>query len=163
MTAVWDTSLLWRLQPERSSVRDLAERALAGTPVRVAAPAVLEAAYGYELAIGSNRRFSDRMAWLQRVVAAKLIDVVALDSRAALVAGRARARAPHAPPARRGDRRTKTMRQAAWLLDIQIAATAFAAGLDIATRNVADFEHISALLSELYPRAQPLVVAGQAA
>lgn len=158
MTAVWDTSLLWHLQPERSSVRDLAERALAGTPVRVAAPAVLEAAYGYELAIGSNRRFSDRMAWLQRVVAAKLIDVVALDSRAALVAGRARARAPHAPPARRGDRRTKTMRQAAWLLDIQIAGTAFAAGLDVATENRDDFERIATVLADLFPMATPLGV-----
>lgn len=163
MTAVWDTSLLWRLQPERSSVRHLADRAVAGAPVRVAAPALLEAMYGYERAIASDRRFSIWMVWLRRIVAARLIDVVALDGRAALVAGRVRARAPHAPPARRGDRRTKTMRQAAWLIDIQIAATAFAAGLDVATSNRGDFERIAAVLADLFPDAIPLRVTTPAA
>ena len=50
------------------------------------------------------------------------------------------------------------MREAAWILDVQIAATAFAAGLDVATENRADFEAIAAVLRELYPTAPPLVV-----
>ena len=44
------------------------------------------------------------------------------------------------------------MRQAAWLFDIQIAAVAFAAGLDVATRNIRDFEVLSASLERRLPR-----------
>lgn len=50
------------------------------------------------------------------------------------------------------------MRQASWLLDIEIAASAFAAGLDVATENRADFEALAAALSELFPAAPPLAV-----
>jgi hypothetical protein len=76
-----------------------------------------------------------------------------------LIAGRLRGLLPH-PPTRR-DRRSKTMRQASWLLDIEVVATAFAAGLDVATENRADFELLRDTLAELYPDAPPLaVVAG---
>jgi len=61
------------------------------------------------------------IAWFTRMLAGALITVVALDGRAALVAGRLRAVLPHVPGGR--DRRSRTMRQAAWLLDIEIAAT----------------------------------------
>jgi hypothetical protein len=50
------------------------------------------------------------------------------------------------------------MRQASWLLDMQIAATAYAAGLDVATENRADFVAISDALADLFPDAPPLVV-----
>jgi hypothetical protein len=50
------------------------------------------------------------------------------------------------------------MRQAAWLLDIQIAATAFASGLQVVTANQADFERIAELLSSLFPSAAELRV-----
>jgi hypothetical protein len=53
------------------------------------------------------------------------------------------------------------MRQASWLLDIQIAATAFAAGLDVATDNRGDFQALGDALAALFPGAPPLaVVAG---
>jgi predicted nucleic acid-binding protein len=51
------------------------------------------------------------------------------------------------------------MRQAAWLLDIQIAATAFASGLHVVTTNRADFEDIAELLTGLFPTSPPLQVA----
>ncbi len=85
-----------------------------------------------------------------------MFSVVSLDGRAVLVAGRLRGVLPH-PPVRR-DRRSKTMRQASWLLDIQIAATAFAAGLDIATENHRDFEALGEALGALFPEAPALAV-----
>jgi len=56
---------------------------------------------------------------------------------------------PH-PPGRR-DQRSKTMRQASWLLDIQIAATAFTAGLDVATANRRDFQALADALATRMP------------
>ncbi len=50
------------------------------------------------------------------------------------------------------------MRQAAWLLDIQVAATAFASGLDVVTANRADFEQLAEQLTKLFPAAPPLRV-----
>jgi hypothetical protein len=50
------------------------------------------------------------------------------------------------------------MRQAAWLLDIEIAATAYMAGLDVATENRHDFESIAGVLGALFPRAEPLAI-----
>ena len=50
------------------------------------------------------------------------------------------------------------MRQSSWLLDIQIAATAFAAGLGIATENRGDFEALGYTLAALFPDAPALVV-----
>ncbi len=53
------------------------------------------------------------------------------------------------------------MRQASWLLDIEIAATAFAAGLDVATENRADFEALADALAALFPDAPALAVRGE--
>jgi predicted nucleic acid-binding protein len=52
------------------------------------------------------------------------------------------------------------MGQAAWLLDIQIGATAYAAGLDVATENRRDFETVAGALGNLFPYAEPLAIVG---
>ncbi len=91
-----------------------------------------------------------------RLLASDSFSVIALDGRAALIAGRLRGVLPH-PPAKR-DRRSKTMRQASWLLDIETAATAFAAGLDVATANPADFEALRHALAALFPDAPALTI-----
>jgi predicted nucleic acid-binding protein len=156
MTALWDTTLASRLHPEGDALDHVIDQVAEGIPVRVAAPAVLEIAYGYQRRAAADPRFAHLLAWFTRLLASEAVAVVALDGRAALVAGRLRGVLPH-PPARR-DRRSKTMRQAAWLLDIQIAATAFAAGLDVATENQADFEILSDALVDLFPAAPPLIV-----
>jgi predicted nucleic acid-binding protein len=154
--ALWDTTVASRLQPG-SDVLDYAlERAAAGSPVRVAAPAVLEIAYGYERMAGRDPRFARLLAWFTAFVDSAAVTVVALDGRAALVAGRLRGALPH-PPGKR-DRRSRTMRQASWLLDVQIAATAFAAGLDVATENRGDFEALREGLLALFPAAPELAV-----
>ena len=157
MIALWDTTLASRLHPHADTLDHVLEQAAAGTPIRVAAPAVLEIAYGYQRSANRDARYGGLLAWFSRLLASDAFMVVALDGRAALVAGRLRGALAH-PPSTRRDRRSKTMRQASWLLDIQIAAIAFAAGLDVATENRADFEALADMLAALFPGAPPLAV-----
>jgi predicted nucleic acid-binding protein len=154
--ALWDTTAASRLQPGGGLFAQAREQAAAGLPVRIAAPAVLEIAYGYQRMAATDERYRDLLTWFTGLLDDGTVAVVPLDGRAAFVAGRLRGRLPH-PPAGR-DRRSKTMRQAAWLLDLQIAATAFAAGLDVATDNRGDFELLRDALAELFPTAPPLAV-----
>lgn len=156
MTALWDTTLASRLHPDGDVLDHIVDQALQGTPVRVAAPAVLEIAYGYQRMAADDPRYRELLSWFTRVLASDVFSVVALDGRAALVAGCVRGVVPHSPA--RHDRRSKTMRQASWLLDIEIAAIAFAAGLDVATANRADFEILRDALASLFPDAPPLAV-----
>jgi predicted nucleic acid-binding protein len=139
-------------------MRAVATRALDGDPVRIAAPTVLEVAYGLEHAALSGARVRRYLSLLDRCIGDGTLRVVPLDARAAFVAGRVRARAPHAPARVRGERRSRSMRQAAWLLDIQIAATAFAGGLQVVTANRSDFEQIGALLATMFPASPELRV-----
>jgi predicted nucleic acid-binding protein len=157
VTTLWDTTLASRLHPHGEVVEYVIDQVVAGTPVRVAAPAVLEIAYGYQRMASRDARYRALLAWFTRLLASDAFSVVGLGGRAALVAGRLRGVLPHPPPSRR-DRRSKTMRQASWLLDIEIAATAFAAGLDIATENRADFEALGETLADLFPDAAALFV-----
>lgn len=158
MAALWDTTLASRIHPESEQLDYLADRAAAGDPVRVAAPAVLEVAYGYRLRADADERFRRLLHWWIRFVASAAFSVVPLDGRAAIVAGQLRGRSPHPPRKSSRDRRSKTMRQASWILDIEIAATAFAAGLDVATDNWADFERLGDMLLRLHPGAPALAV-----
>lgn len=157
MAALWDTTLASRLHPHGDVLDYVIDQVAAGTPVQVAAPAVLEIAYGYQRVAPRDARYSQLLAWFTRLLASDAFSVVALDGRAALIAGRLRGALPH-PPATKRDRRSKTMRQASWLLDIQIAATAFAAGLAVATENRADFEALADTLAALFPDAPALDV-----
>lgn len=156
MTTLWDTTLASRLHPESEVLDYVIDQVTEGTPVRIAAPAILEISYGYQRMAVADARYGNLLFWFTRLLAGDVLSVVALDGRAALVAGRLRGVLPH-PPARR-DRRSKTMRQASWLLDIEIAATAFAAGLDVATENRRDFEVLRDALAALFPDAPALAV-----
>ena len=157
MTALWDTTLASRLHPYGEVLDYVIDQVAAGTPVRVAAPAVLVIAYGYQRIASTDARYGDLLVWFTRLLASDAFSVVALDGRAALVAGRLRGVLPH-PPTGRRDRRSKTMRPASWLLDTEIAATAFAAGLDVATENRADFEVLWNTLADLFQHAPALTV-----
>lgn len=156
MAALWDTTLASRLHPHGDVLDYAIDRLAAGTPVLVAAPAILEIAYGHKRAASRDSRFDALLAWFTRLLASDVFGVVAFDGRAAVVAGTLRGVIPH-PPGRR-DHRSKTMRQASWLIDIEIAATAFAAGLDVATSNRGDFELLAGKLAGLYPEAPALAV-----
>lgn len=158
MPDLWDTTLVSSIHPKTEALDYVVDRAAAGDLVRVAAPAVLEVIHGYQLQVDADPRFGQLLNWFTRLVASTVFSAVPLDGRSVIVAGQLRGKSPHPPAKRRGDRRTKTMRQASWLMDIDIAATAFAAGLDVATHNRADFDRIRALLSALHPNAPELPV-----
>jgi predicted nucleic acid-binding protein len=157
LAAVWDTSIVSRLRPDDPSMDFVVDRLSAGAAVRVAAPALAEVAFGYQRVALRDPRAGALLGWFSRLLGSEPFSVVPMDDRAALVAGRLRGVHPH-PPHPRTDGRSKTMRQAAWLMDIQIAATAFAAGLDVATRNNQDFLLLGDLLVDLFPQAPPLQV-----
>lgn len=158
MPACWDTSLFSRVSPGTEAYTYVVAQAARGEPVAVAAGAVLERAYGYESAAAQRPGFAHALRWLEEdVLEGGLCHVIPLDGRAALVAGRLRARAKP-PPAVRGDRRSKARHRAAWQLDLQIAATCWAAGYDVATENRRDFEAISTELAALAPGAAELQV-----
>jgi predicted nucleic acid-binding protein len=154
----WDTSLFSRVSPGTDAYEYFVEQAALGEPVAVAAGAVLERAYGFEAAAATRPEFAVALRWVEiEVVGGDLCRVVPLDGRAALVAGRLRARAD-LPPAAKGDKRTKAQRRAAWHLDLQIAATCWAAGYEVATSNRRDFELIAAELKAVAPTAPELEV-----
>jgi predicted nucleic acid-binding protein len=159
--AAWETTLVSHLRPGSEAHEHCVDRAAQGDEVAVAAGALLETAYGYELERERRPEFADFLRWLEHEVAGeRLCAVIRMDGRAALVAGRLRARAPHPPARAKGDRRTKARRRAAWHLDLQIAATCWAAGFDVATENRRDFERIADLIAELAPDAPRLAVVG---
>jgi predicted nucleic acid-binding protein len=155
---LWDTTLVSRIHPASDALDYVVDQAAAGDLVRVAAPAVLEVAYGYQRRADADPRFRQLLNWFTGLVASAAVRVVPLDGRAAIVAGQLRGASPHPPSKRRGDPRSKTMRQASWVMDIEIAGIAFAAGLDVATENRADFDRLGELLRALYPDAPELAV-----
>ncbi len=97
------------------------------------------------------------MPWFIGLVASELVEILAFDRPAAIVAGRLRATQPVAPtgPRRKG---VKPEQRAAWVLDIQIAACAWTHGRQIATENRHDFEALRDLIAKLYPGTTPLAV-----
>ena len=145
MTAVaaWDTTIVSRLRPGSRAALYVQEEALAGRTVCVPAPVLSEVAYGFARRGASLAR---NLRWFQRLARSPLMCVLAYDREAGLLAGKLRALAPQAPAVGRHDRRTKPERRVSWLLDLQIAATAYAAGHDVATDNRRDFEAIAQLL-----------------
>jgi predicted nucleic acid-binding protein len=127
--------------------------------VPLAAPALLEVAYGWERLRRVRQEFGDLLTWFSTLVSGPTFEIVPLARGAAVLAGRLRATTGEPPP-RRGERRSRSERRISWLLDVQIAATAWAAGFDVATANTNDFELIAEQLNELAPTAPPLEVVG---
>lgn len=158
MSVLWDTTVLSRFAPDGPVSDYVVDQALAGDPVRVASTSVFEVSYGLARKALADERFANLLNWFTRMTAGRAFRTIPLDGSAAVVAGRVRAAKPSAPPKPRGDTRSKPMRQASWLLDIQIAATAYAAGLGVATANRRDFELIADALERLFPTAPTLDV-----
>lgn len=113
---------------------------------------MLEMAYGLAKTDSPNAG----LAWLTRLTASDLVVTLPLDEVGALVAGGVRAAQP-APPT--GVRRSATKPQrVGWVVDIQIAACAWAHGHALATHNRRDFEAIAELIANLHPTGGPLEV-----
>ncbi|MGD0455845.1 MAG: hypothetical protein ABSB69_19845 [Solirubrobacteraceae bacterium] len=157
MTAAWDTTLVSRLYPGGALEQHLLECAHAGEPVAITAPTVVEVVRGVHATAVRKPRIAPALAWFVRLVASDLVETLALDRSAAIVAGRLRAMHPTPPT---GARRTgvKPEQRAGWVLDIQIAACAWTHGREIATENLRDFEVLRDLIAQLYPNTTPLAV-----
>jgi len=133
------------------------ERAAAGETVALTAPGVLEIAYGLARATHGSASGDAALAWFTRLATSDLIVTLPFEAAGAVVAGRLRAAQPTPPT---GLRRagTKPEQRAGWVLDLQIAACAWAHGHTVATDNRRDFDAISDLVAALYPSVQALEV-----
>jgi predicted nucleic acid-binding protein len=159
LPSAWDTTLVSELRPGSDADAHVLRQAARGEPVAVAAVSLFEAAYGYARAGAERPAFANLLRWLsERADDPAVLTVIPFAARAAMVAGRLRALHPAPPAPRRHDRRPKTERRAAWVLDLQIAATCWAAGYEVATRNRSDFETIADLVARIAPQAARLGV-----
>lgn len=153
----WDTSLVSRLWPGTPALAYLEDEALAGRPLRVPAPVLTEISFGLARAAQRDARFAAQLVWIEDLLRHPKVEVLALDREAGFLAGRLRALAHHPLGQARRDARTKPERRISWLLDLQIAAAAWASGCDVATENTGDFEAIADLLAEELG-LEPLIV-----
>jgi predicted nucleic acid-binding protein len=117
----------------------------------------MEVVRGVQATTAHKPRIAPALAWLHRLVASDLVEILSLDRPAAIVAGRLRATHP-TPPTGVRRKGVKPEQRAGWVLDIQIAACAWTHGREIATENLHDFEVLRDLISHLYPGATSLVV-----
>jgi predicted nucleic acid-binding protein len=158
--AVWDTTLASRVQPGSDVYAYVQERAARGVPVVVASVALAEMASGYrKQADRGDARYARLIEWLHVFVDSAAIVVAPLDALAALAYGQARRRHPAPPTSRRARRHpTRGEHRAAWLHDLQIAATAWSHGLPVITENTGDLQLAGELIAQLYPAEPPLEV-----
>jgi hypothetical protein len=160
MAAAWDTTLASQIRVGSDAYAFCLDRASRGDPVLIAAGAVFETSHGYQRQATRRPEFGTLLEQFRTDVAGEgICQIVPMDGAAALVAGQLLAGT--APPTRRKDRRSKAAQRRSWLLDIQIAATCWAAGHDVATDNREDFEAIAEALAALYSDTEPLLVDGR--
>lgn len=159
MTIAWDTTLVSRIYPGGPLERHLLDRAAEDEPVAITAPTVMETVRGLQAAATSKPTMASALRWFTTLITSDLVEVLALDRPAAILAGRLRAMQP-TPPTGARRKGVKPEQRAGWVLDIQIAACAWTHGRQIATENRHDFDTLSALVASLYPEAPPLAVAG---
>ena len=103
---------------------------------------------------GVDRSFD----WLSALIAHSLIRIVPFAATSAVLAGRLLALHPHPPTRNHRRHGTRAQQRAAWALDIQIAACAYAGGYGVLTENVDDFAVLGDAIAELLPEAPPLAV-----
>jgi predicted nucleic acid-binding protein len=158
MADAWDTSVASRLHGDGRHASLLEGHLRAGKPVALPAPAVQEVVHGLQRHTRHDEGFHVRLDAFTALLSHALVNVVPLGSAGAVLAGRLLALLPH-PPTGRGRREgTRTRQRAAWALDVQIAACAFAGGYGILTENVADFAVLREAIARLAPGVPPLVV-----
>lgn len=158
MTPAWDTTLVSRIYPGGGLERHLLDRARAGEPIAIAAPTVMEVIRGLQATAADKPKIAAALTWFAGLLASDLVEILALDGPAAILAGRLRAMQP-TPPSGARRKGVKPEQRAGWVLDIQIAACAWTHGRQIATENRHDFEALRRLIAKLYPNTSPLIVA----
>lgn len=159
MPEAWDTTTAARIRPESPVLEYATSRWRAGDPVALTASTFNEISYGLHKAMTSGRAGAGvQLGWLREQIGAGLVNILAFDKRSADIAGALRARMPIPPPgARQRQRRSKAASRVAWIMDIQIAATAFSHGYALVSSD-AHHQIIAKQLAKLAPEAPPLLI-----
>jgi predicted nucleic acid-binding protein len=147
---VWDTSVASGLRPEGALFNAAAAAALAGEPIRLAAPTVAEISYGLQRR-SDEEAFANALSWFAEVLRAGLLEVLPVSREAALLFGRLRALHPSPPASRRGDGQSKPERRVAWVTDIQIAACVWLHGDALCTADHSHFRLLGEGIATLFP------------
>jgi predicted nucleic acid-binding protein len=152
---VWDTTVASRAGARHASL--LHRHLETETPIPLPAPTLQEMARGLQMRAvrhGSDRGFD----WLDRLIAHSLVRIVPFAATSAVLAGRLLALHPHPPTRNHRRHGTRAQQRAAWALDVQIAACAFAGGYGVLTENLDDFVVLRDAIAELLPDVPPLAV-----
>lgn len=155
MPDAWDTSVASRAGARHAAL--LEHHLATETPIALPAPTVQEMARGLQLR--AVRGSADRgFEWLEALVAHSLVRIVPFATTSAVLAGRLLALHPHPPTHDHRRRGTRAQQRAAWALDVQIAACAFAGGYGVLTENVDDFGLLRDAIAALLPDTPSLTV-----
>lgn len=158
MPDAWDTSVASRVHVGERHAHLLTTYLQEGIPVPLPAPTIQEIVRGLATPAAHDRRATRKLRWFGALFHDPLVDVVPLNGFAAELAGRLLARHRHPPALNHRRHGTRAQQRAAWALDVQIAACAFAGGYGVLTENVADFALLRDAIAELLPDVTPLVV-----
>jgi predicted nucleic acid-binding protein len=129
-----------------------------GAPVSIPAPTVQELLRGLTAPSVDRDRARPKLRWFRALLHHPLTIVVPFDRPAAELAGRLLAAMPHPPTRNHRRHGTRAQQRAAWALDVQIAACAFAGGYGVLTENVNDFRVLRDAIAELLPDTPALAV-----
>jgi len=158
MPMAWDTSVASRLHGEGRHAELLEAHLLARRPIALPAPTVQEVVHGLHAHLRIEEALHSSADWFAALLEHSLVHVLPFDGASAVLAGRLLAKLPHPPTGKRRRAGTRARQRAAWALDIQIAACAFAAGSGVLTENVDDFAVLRDAIAELLPDVPPLAL-----
>lgn len=158
MPEAWDTSVASRVAADERHAGLLAAHWRHGIPIPLPAPTIQEIVRGLATPAQHHARARWKLRWFGQMFRNPLTVVVPFDPTAAELAGRLLARHPHPPTRNHRRAGTRAQQRAAWALDVQIAACAFAGGYGVLTESVDDFALLRDAISTLVPDVPPLAV-----
>lgn len=158
MPHAWDTSVASRAHGTGRHASRLEAHLLARWPIALPAPTVQEVVRGLHAHIRVDEGFHSSADWFAELLEHPLVRVIPLDGPSGALAGRLLAHLPYPPTGTRRRPGTRSRQRAAWALDVQIAACAFAGGYGVLTENVDDFAILRDTIAELLPDVPPLAV-----
>jgi len=154
----WDTSVLSRTHENGRHASLLATHRRDAIVVPLPAPAVQELVRGLSAPHLPREPALSRLRWFGDLIEDPLAHVIAFGSAAAQLAGWLLAQIPHPPTRNHRRAGTRAQQRAAWALDVQIAACAFAGGYGVLTENVDDFAALRDAIAQVLPDVRPLSV-----
>ncbi|HEX7291762.1 MAG TPA: hypothetical protein VF250_11615 [Conexibacter sp.] len=151
MPDAWDTSVASRIAVDERHAPLLARHLRDDLPIALPAPTIQEIVRGLATPAEHHVRARRKLRWFGGLFRDPLTVVIPFDRPAADLAGRLLARHPHPPTRNHRRHGTRAQQRAAWALDVQIAACAFAGGYGVLTENVDDFAALRDAIAELLP------------